>query len=80
MVNMPHIRFGDATNGYEFPTSDGFAGQVLYTDGNGQLGWMDATSVTNRENGRLLRIIEELNTKISQLEGKVIELEQRLNR
>ena len=31
MVDMPHIRFGDETTGYEFPTSDGTAGQVMTT-------------------------------------------------
>ncbi len=44
MVDMPHIRFGDETNGYEFPTSDGSSGQVLATDGSGQLSWTGAAS------------------------------------
>ena len=39
MVDMPHIRFGDATTGYEFPTSDGTADQVMSTNGSGQLSW-----------------------------------------
>ncbi len=39
MVDMPHIRFGDETDGYEFPTSDGAIGQAMTTDGNGQLNW-----------------------------------------
>ena len=39
MVDMPHIRFGDETNGYEFPTADGSSGQVMMTDGSGQLSW-----------------------------------------
>jgi hypothetical protein len=39
MVDMPHIRFGDETNGYEFPTADGSADQVLVTDGGGQVSW-----------------------------------------
>jgi hypothetical protein len=42
MVDMPHIRFGDETTGYEFPTSDGAGGQVLATNGAGQLSWTDA--------------------------------------
>jgi hypothetical protein len=41
MVDMPHIRFGDTANGYEFPPDDGNAGQVMATDGSGQLGWTD---------------------------------------
>jgi hypothetical protein len=39
MVDLPHIRFGDETTGYEFPTTDGMNGQVMVTDGNGQLSW-----------------------------------------
>ncbi|HEC79159.1 MAG TPA: hypothetical protein ENI34_08485 [candidate division WOR-3 bacterium] len=39
MVDMPHIRFGDEANGYEFPTADGSANQVMVTDGSGQLSW-----------------------------------------
>jgi hypothetical protein len=43
MVDMPHIRFGDETDGYEFPADDGSGGQVMTTDGNGQLGWANIT-------------------------------------
>lgn len=43
MVDMPHIRFGDETTGYEFPSSDGSSGQVMTTDGNGQLSWTTAS-------------------------------------
>ncbi len=39
MVDVPHIRFGDETDGYEFPASDGSIDQVMATDGNGQLSW-----------------------------------------
>ena len=42
MVDMPHIRFGDETNVYEFPPDDGTAGQFIATDGNGQLSWSSA--------------------------------------
>lgn len=42
MVDMPHIRFGDETDGYEFPASDGIAGQMLMTDGDGQLFWVSS--------------------------------------
>jgi hypothetical protein len=42
MVDMPHIRFGDETSGYEFPAQDGNADQVLVTDGSGQVSWSDA--------------------------------------
>lgn len=41
MVDMPHIRFGDETDGYEFPPSRGQNGEVMATDGNGQLSWVD---------------------------------------
>ncbi len=40
MVDMPHIRFGNETDGYEFPTAAGAADQILGTDGSGQLGWV----------------------------------------
>ena len=39
MVDMPHVRFGDEASGYEFPVSDGSNGQVMATDGDGQLSW-----------------------------------------
>jgi two-component sensor histidine kinase len=42
MVDMPHIRFGDESSGYEFPIVDGSSGQVLATNGAGQLVWTDA--------------------------------------
>jgi hypothetical protein len=41
MVDMPHIRFGDETNGYEFPASDGSVDQIIATDGSGNLSWVD---------------------------------------
>ena len=44
MVDMPHIRFGDESSGYEFPTQDGSADQILLTDGNGKLFWQDGRS------------------------------------
>jgi len=43
MVDMPHIRFGDETDGYEFPPTDGSSGQVLVTDGGGALSWQSGT-------------------------------------
>jgi hypothetical protein len=39
MVDMPHIRFGTEAAGYEFPTTDGANGQVMKTNGAGQLSW-----------------------------------------
>jgi hypothetical protein len=39
MVDMPHIRFGKESGGYEFPSSDGSSGQVMATNGSGQLSW-----------------------------------------
>lgn len=38
-VDMPHIQFGSAASGYEFPAADGSSGQVMATDGSGQLSW-----------------------------------------
>jgi hypothetical protein len=39
MVDLPHIRFGDESSGYEFPAGDGSGGEVMLTDGSGQLTW-----------------------------------------
>jgi hypothetical protein len=47
MVDMPHIRFGDETNGFEFPSADGSSGQVMATDGSGQLSWADVSGFGN---------------------------------
>lgn len=44
MVDMPHVHIGDEASGYELPVSDGSAGQVLATDGAGQVDWADAQS------------------------------------
>ncbi len=44
MVDMPHIRFGKESGGYEFPTTDGTAGQVLGTNGAGKLSWSAMTA------------------------------------
>jgi len=45
MVDMPHIRFGDETYGYEMPTQDGTTGQYLTTDGSGQASWSSLAGV-----------------------------------
>jgi hypothetical protein len=39
MVDLPHIRFGKESGGYEFPTADGSSGQALVTNGSGQVSW-----------------------------------------
>ena len=41
MIDMPHIRFGDEVTGYEFPQQRGTNGQVLLTDGSGNITWSD---------------------------------------
>ncbi|MFC1475969.1 tail fiber domain-containing protein, partial [Candidatus Zixiibacteriota bacterium] len=41
MVDMPHIRFGNEVDGYEFPASDGTADQIMQTDGSGRVDWVD---------------------------------------
>ncbi len=46
MVDMPHIHFGDESSGYEFPGSDGSAGQLLATNGTGQLSWSDGSGLS----------------------------------
>ncbi len=47
MVDMPHIHFGNSTEGYEFPSSDGSPDQILLTDGAGQLSWNDPPNSQN---------------------------------
>ncbi|MGB3341487.1 MAG: tail fiber domain-containing protein, partial [bacterium] len=47
MVDMPHIRFGNETSGYEFPVTDGSADQILVTDGSGLLSWNDVPPDTD---------------------------------
>lgn len=76
-VNMPHILFGDETNGYEFPTADGSTDQVLITNGAGQLSWADMATVAGEGNRQLLEIIEQLSEKVEHLENKIAELETR---
>jgi hypothetical protein len=39
LVDMPHVRFGTEAAGYEFPRTDGSNGQMLATNGSGQLNW-----------------------------------------
>jgi hypothetical protein len=46
MVDMPHIQFGDETDGYEFPPSDGSAGQSMVTDGAGHVGWSSVSGTS----------------------------------
>jgi hypothetical protein len=41
MVDLPHIRFGDESAGYEFPVTDGSNGQALVTNGSGKLVWQE---------------------------------------
>jgi hypothetical protein len=47
MVDLPHIRFGDESAGYEFPVTDGSNGQALVTNGSGRLSWTDGSSLEN---------------------------------
>jgi hypothetical protein len=51
MVDMPHIKFGDETNGYEFPAQDGSVDQIMITDGSGQVSWSDFPSDTDWARG-----------------------------
>jgi hypothetical protein len=53
MVDMPHIRFGDESSGYEFPASDGDSAKVMMTDGNGQLTW---TTIGWADDGTVVRL------------------------
>ena len=47
MVDMPHIRFGTEVDGYEFPRTRGTTGQIMMTDGGGQLSWSDTPADTD---------------------------------
>lgn len=40
-VDMPHILFGDEATGYEMPPADGSSGQIMVTNGGGQVSWSD---------------------------------------
>jgi len=76
MVDLPHIRFGDEVDGYEFPQSDGSAGQVLMTDGSGQVSWgtVTKTAVGTEE---LIRENQELRLLLDQLEKRIVQLEEK---
>jgi len=76
MVDMPHIRFGDETNGYEFPASDGVSGQVMATDGSGQLNWVDISTMIQSRMKDLLDKIEALKRYNAELENRIAELEK----
>jgi hypothetical protein len=59
MVDMPHIHFGDENDGYEFPATDGSNGQVMATDGNGQLNWTPITSASGwTDDGTRVRLTD----------------------
>jgi hypothetical protein len=77
MVDMPHIRFGNETDGYEFPTEDGRPNQMLATNGSGQLFWVDVTLLADENANRLIEENRELKDMISQLERRITELERR---
>jgi hypothetical protein len=77
MVDMPHIRFGDETDGYEFPTEDGRPNQMLATNGSGQLYWVDVTLLADENTDRLTEENRELKDMISRLERRIAELEKK---
>jgi hypothetical protein len=47
MVDLPHIKFGDESSGYEFPDQDGSNGQMILTNSSGQLSWTSISSLGN---------------------------------
>lgn len=47
MVDMPHVRFGNETTGFEIPNMDGSNGQVMITNGSGLLSWANMSSTWN---------------------------------
>ena len=77
MVDMPHVRFGDQTDGYEFPASDGENGQMLVTDGHGQLSWSSHMTVVDDKLERVIQENRELKNLVSRLERRIMELEKR---
>ncbi|MCP4570410.1 MAG: hypothetical protein GY841_22740, partial [FCB group bacterium] len=57
MIDLPHIRFGDEVDGYEFPESDGTLGQVMQTDGGGQLSWINPSGASGWiDDGNVIRL------------------------
>lgn len=44
MVDMPHVRIGNETDGFELPTIDGTSGQMMTTNGAGQVSWSEPPS------------------------------------
>jgi hypothetical protein len=58
MVDMPHIRFGDETDGYEFPVSDGDEGQVMATDGSGVLSWSNPPGAVWSDQGTWIKLVD----------------------
>jgi len=76
MVDMPYIRFGDEVDGYVFPASDGEAGYVLTTDGNGQVSWASPAK-SSLDVDALVRENQELRSLLEQLEERIAQLEER---
>jgi hypothetical protein len=63
MVDMPHIRFGKETGGYEFPTQDGDTFQVLASMGNGALDWLSLPPASGwTDNGSVVRLISNTDS------------------
>jgi len=44
MLDIPHVWFGTEATGYEFPRQRGANGQVMITNGSGQLSWATAAA------------------------------------
>lgn len=64
MVDMPHVRFGKENGGYEFPTSDGAAGQVLATNGAGKLSWSSTSAAGGWTNGGTVVRLSNANDSV----------------
>ncbi len=58
MIDIPHIRFGDESEGYEFPLVDGEEGQVMTTDGVGVLAWADPPGAVWSNQGTWIKLID----------------------
>ena len=77
MVDMPHIRFGDEGTGYQFPAADGSSGQVMTTNGNGQLSWTTLTKLTSQYEeaiGDLKDQNRRLTAEVAELKAMVLKL------
>ena len=67
---------GVTINAYTLPTTDGSAGQVLVTDGAGNLSWTDVGSSFKNEEGTTQRLVQQNEVLTAQLKLQKAKMEQ----